>query len=147
MPDQTTAFTPARIDLTGLRAGQLVKHDGVLYDVEKLDVRETLGGRNKDTGAPLMIETRVDVELHRARWTDDPWIEPPAALELPDLKVPPRDLKPVINGQAYRVYSLMMEAAYVTGFRGSFSGVADEPEHIQLQLIRNPLADPEPDHG
>lgn len=146
MPDQT-AFTPYRLDLTGLRAGQLVKHHGVVYDVEKLEVRETLGGRTKDTGAPLMIETRVDVELHRARWTDQPWIEPPTALELPDLKVHPRDLKPVINGQAYRVCSLMMEAAYITGFRGSFSGVADEPEHIQLQLIRNPLEDQEADRG
>lgn len=145
MPDQITVFTPYRLDLAGLRAGQLVKHDGVLYDVEKVEVRETLGGRDKDTGAPLMIETRVDVELYRARWTDQPGIEPPAALELPDLRDPHH--KVVINGQAYRIWSLGLEAVYISGFRGSFSGVADEPERIRLQLVRNPIEDPEDGRG
>jgi hypothetical protein len=146
MPDQAIAFTPyAAPDLTGLRAGQLVRYSGVLYDVEKVEVREELGGRNKDTGAPLMIDTRVDVDLQRARWTDAPWIEPPAALDLPDLRDPRHRL--VINGLAYRMYSLDMRAAYVSGFRGPFSGVADEPEHIGLQLTRSPIKDPEPDRG
>lgn len=146
MPEQTAAFTPIPLDLTGLRAGQVVKHGGVLYEVERLEVRETLGGRNHDTGAPVMNETKVELRLLRARWTDKPWIDPPAdVLELPDL-TNPRHMA-VINGQGYYLHSLDMHAVYVTGARGGFTGVAAEPEQIDVELVRNPLADPESDRG
>ncbi len=105
MPDQTIAFTPYRLDLTGLRAGQLVSHAGVLYDVDRVEVQEKLGGRNVKTGAAEMIETQVEIKLVRARWVHDPWIDAPTEfLVLPELD--PGLRKTVINGQAYWVCKL-----------------------------------------
>ncbi|EOD66890.1 hypothetical protein [Amycolatopsis vancoresmycina] len=146
MPDQATAYTPCGLDLTGLRAGQLVSYQGVLYDVERLEVRETLGGRNRDTGAPIMNETKVELRLLRARWTDEPWIETPTdVLALPDFS--DRRVTPVINGQAYYLHSLDLRGAYITGVRGSFSGVAPKPEQIDVELIRSPPGDRRPDRA
>lgn len=144
MPDQAIQFTPYTApDLTGLRAGHVVNYAGTLYDVERVEVIETLDGRDKDTGAPLMIETRVELRLQRARWTDAPWIEPPTdVLVLPELQ---GERKTVINGQSYWLYSALMNRAYPA--RGPRTPEHDVPDSIELQLIRNPMEDPEPDHA
>ncbi|MGW3992377.1 hypothetical protein ACWEF6_02705 [Amycolatopsis sp. NPDC004772] len=64
-------FTPySAPDLTGLRAGKLVNFHGVLYDVERVEVRESLGGRDRSNGSPLAIETKVDI--HRVYFDRGP---------------------------------------------------------------------------
>jgi hypothetical protein len=142
MPDQAIAFTPyAAPDLTGLRAGQLVSHRGVLYDVRQVEVRETLGGRDHNTGAPLAIETRVDVKLDRATWIDRPWLEAPAdVFVLPELQ---GERSAVINGQAYWLHSVSLNRAYLDGLRRSTTPAEEVPISIELQLLRNPHEDPE----
>jgi hypothetical protein len=114
MPDQAIAFTPyAAPDLTGLRAGQLVSHRGVLYDVRQVEVREMLGGRSPVDGGPLAIETRLDVKLERARWLDEPRLpafEAPAdVFVLPELQ---GERKTVINGLAYWLHAVSMNRTY-----------------------------------
>lgn len=141
MADQFTPY--AAPELTGLRAGQVVNYAGTLYDVERVEVRETLGGRDHNDGGPLSIETRLDVKLERARWTDKPWITAPTAvLVLPQLET---ERKTVINGLAYWLSSALVQRAYLA--RGPRTPEQDVPESIELQLIRNPLEDPEVSRG
>lgn len=129
------SFALYRLDLTGLRAAQVVNYRGVLYDVDRVEVSESFGGR-RHGGSPWGIQTTLDLKLNRARWVDEPGIEPPAdPLVLPDMS---GARKTVINGQAWWIESLSEEAAYIWGV-----GVPPEPEHIGLRLIRNPTEDEE----
>lgn len=138
MPDQATAFTPYTApDLTGLRAGQLVSHHGVLYDVQRVEVREMLGGRDRNDGGPLSIETRLDVKLERARWLDEPRLP---AFEAPaDVFVLPEidgEKTIVINELGYWLHSFSTRRSYVAGIRATPE--TTPPESIELQLVRNP---------
>jgi len=136
--DTPVSFAPYRLDLSGLRAGQVVDYAGVFYDVKRVAAREELGGR-RYSGSPWGVQTTIELDLERARWTDEPGNQPPAdALVLPGLR---GERKTVINGQAYWIDSLSETAAYVWGL-----GVTSpsEPEHIELRLIRNPNEDQEP---
>lgn len=142
MPDQAIAFTPyAAPDLTGLRAGQLVSYQGVLYDVQSVEVRETLGGRAPADGGPLSIETRLDFKLERARWFEEPRLpvfEAPAdVFVLPELQ---GERKTVINGLAYWLHAVSLNRTYPA--YGRRIPEHDVPESIELQLVRNPLEDP-----
>lgn len=148
MPDQAIAFTPyAAPDLTGLRAGQLVSYRGVLYDVQQVETRETLGGRAKDDGGPLSIETRLDIKLERARWLAEPRLpafEAPAdVFVLPELSG--RMNKTVINGLAYWLHAVSLNRTYPA--YGRRTPEHDVPESIELELTRNPFEDPVTDHA
>jgi hypothetical protein len=113
----------------------------VLYDVQSVEVRETLGGRSPVDGGPLAIETRLDVKLERARWFDEPRLpvfEVPAdVFVLPELQ---GERKTVINGLAYWLYAVSLNRTYPA--YGTRTPGHDVPESIELQLTRNPLEDP-----
>jgi hypothetical protein len=125
---------PYALDLTGMRAGDVVDVDGTFYGVHRLDVDETVNGRDRFTGQALYLATTVQLKLERAHWLATPGaIQPSSALALAL-----RGRKTTINGQGYLVNLVSEQLVYLNSGKATGDGT---PERIEITLTRNPYED------
>lgn len=137
------ASVPARINLDGLRAGQVVLFDGHYYQVYQVRFTEKMYVV-QDCDGPGMADTaELDIELHRTLWIEHP-IRSPVAPAAPEsvvtISIPGLTSRSiVIDGCAYGVARFDRENVHST--RGASFGDMDV---VRLVLIRLPSNDP---HG